>query len=135
MMERYIKYVGTPYVTAGRSLERDGGLDCWGLVRVIVQDLFNFELPAYEAINTHLDINQASEMLVNTPLYKNCEEVDVAQEGDLLLFNIVGNPLHVGYALSNTQMIHADRKTGTVVENFRGKKWQTRLYKIYRLKL
>lgn len=133
-MERYIKYIGIPYVVAGRSLERDGGLDCWGLVRVIFQDLFNFELPAYESINTHLSVNQASEMLVNTPLYKNCEEVLEVQEGDLLLFNIVGNPLHIGYALSSTHMIHADRKTGSTVENFRGKKWRTRLYKIYRLK-
>jgi cell wall-associated NlpC family hydrolase len=133
-MYRYIPYIGIPYVKGGRELQRDAGLDCWGLVVVIAKDLRSIELPKYDTINTHLNINQASSLLVNTDLYKDCDVVDSVLEGDLLLFKIVGNPLHIGYAISQSEMIHADPATGTVIENFRSKKWQSRLYRTYRLK-
>jgi probable lipoprotein NlpC len=133
-MQHYIPYIGIPYVKGGRELQRDSGLDCWGLVVAIAKDLRSIDLPKYDTINTHLNINQASSLLVNTDLYKDCDVVDSVLEGDLLLFKVIGNPLHIGYAVSQSEMIHADPSTGTVIENFRSKKWQSRLYRIYRLK-
>ena len=41
-------YVGIPYVVGGRSWERDGGVDCWGLLRLVYWHERGVKLPAYD---------------------------------------------------------------------------------------
>ena len=39
--------LGIPYVRNGRSVDVDGGLDCWGLAREVFRRRFGIDLPTY----------------------------------------------------------------------------------------
>jgi probable lipoprotein NlpC len=49
------KYVGVPYVVGGRDI---GGLDCWGLLKLVYEQEFGVNLPAY----TTLDVESAAQV-------------------------------------------------------------------------
>ena len=39
--------IGVPYVACGRDIAKDGGLDCWGLVRVVYHGVGKGLLPEF----------------------------------------------------------------------------------------
>ena len=126
----YSPYIGIPYLKGGRDIGE--ALDCWGFVVLIYKELYSVTLPIYQQITPNNAIDKTSGELVETELYKICSVHDVAKEGDILIFSVGGRPLHIGIALDNHTMIHCDRNVGSVVENFRIRKWQMRLHKICR---
>lgn len=47
--------------------------------------------------------------------------------GDVVMFNVSGNPLHIGFVLDDTFMLHTHDLSGVTVESYRGIKWQKRI--------
>ncbi|AHX01183.1 putative tail structure protein [Nitrincola phage 1M3-16] len=130
-----IGYIGIPWKTGGRDVRKDGGLDCWGLVRKIYEDKFNITLPPFTGITTK---NSYKECSTQFELEKDKDtdfiEVDDPRKGDIALFTIAGHPIHVGIVLADNQFIHMDDKAGCSIENYKGMKWKSRLQGFYRHK-
>lgn len=122
----YDKYVGLPYLDNGRTKI---GVDCWGLARLVYRDEFGIDLPSYteEYIGgTDPHIVQA----VN--LYKdNWEEITTPTIGDLCLFNIFGEPMHVGVFIGDNKFLHCRRGSDSVVESLNNIKWKNRFVGFY----
>ena len=91
----YDKYIGLPYLENGRT---ESGVDCWGLARLYYKDQFNIDLPSYtNEYNGGQD--PAIVSIVNAHI-DNWEQLTAPNIGDLCLFNILGEPTHVGIYLS-----------------------------------
>ena len=116
-------WIGTPYRELGRGPE----YDCLGLFVALQRarcgrEIFDPACTTQEAVKAHLADRQRH-------LWR---AVDVAREGDALLFKVAGEPVHLGFALNNKMMLHTEKATGAVIEDFRSSKWGTRLEGIYR---
>lgn len=131
-----IEYVGIPYKVGGRDIGAENApLDCWGLMVKMYQEIYGISLPHYNDISNEQSNDTLSEFILSTEIHNQFIEVTgIVKQGDLILINIFGSPLHIGMALDNKMMIHAQMNSGSVIESFRSRKWQTRVYKIYRHK-
>lgn len=122
----YDKYIGLPYLDNGRT---EAGLDCWGLARLFYKNEYNIDLPSYgeEYIGgTDPYIVKA----VN--LYKdNWEQVTTPNPGDLCLFNIFGEPMHVGIFIGNNKFLHCRIGSDSVIESLDNVKWKNRFQGFY----
>lgn len=136
------KYIGVPYKHGGRDIYTDNApLDCWGLVCKMHYELFGNKLPLYSDIETSAGINNEgvvqtqSIMLTSTDLYNQSTPVDLSsiKFGDILIFNIFGYPLHVGFAIDLRTMIHTGQSSASITEQFRSHKWIKRLHQAYRI--
>ena len=97
-------YVGLPYVQGGRSLK---GVDCWGLVRLVLQDRAGLELPVHGATRF---VERALARAMAGPDWSRVEQpraLDV-----VIMVTPVGDglaaPLHVGVMVSATHLLHVD---------------------------
>lgn len=126
----WANYIGIPYKTNGRN--PDSALDCWGFVVYFYEKEYGITLPKYTAIDAD-NIELASESLLATQLYQKVSKVTKPKQGDILIFNNCGRPIHVGIAIDDSMMIHCDRKVGSVTEDYRSPKWEKRLFEIVRL--
>lgn len=125
----FSKYVGIPWKDSGR----DGvlGVDCWGFVVYFYKDYFDIELNKYEGVSS-LDTKDCSDFIVNSNTYELFEKVDSPEIGDIIMFNIGGEPLHVGIIVGESLMIHAHEVSGTVVESYENIRWKKRIEGFYR---
>jgi sulfur carrier protein ThiS len=121
------KYIGIPFLANGRSTD---GLDCWGLVRLILGNEFSIELPSFSD-NYNIDDNTRITELV-AQYKEGWERKEVAEPGDCVLFNILGEPMHIGVMLDNNRFIHVREGSDTVVDSITSTKWDRRVEGIYR---
>lgn len=141
-MRHLVKYIGHPYVVGGRSFEE--GLDCWGLCREFYKGEFGIDLPEYQHIDTsNPSLDNVGNLITDTYTYRNFDLVEFSKEamdfdkvayGDIILFNIMGNPLHTAIALDKKQMLHSHDRTGSVIERFTDSLWVRKLRSFHRYK-
>lgn len=131
----FSQYIGIPYVRGRRDIyDVSNGLDCWGLVCYFYKNEYNVILPLYDEINTSTTaLKTCSDSLLLTECYSTFEETPSSKLGDLLLFRIGQHPIHIGIAIDNKTMLHAQDKTGSVIERFNSIKWKNRLVSIHRM--
>ena len=130
-----IKYIGMPWRTGGRDINRDGGLDCWGLVVKFYKEHYHLTLPEFTEITTKSSYKECSEKFeVEKGNDTDFVEVEIPQEGDIALFLLAGHPIHVGIVLTDNQFMHMDDRAGCSIENYKGMKWKSRLQGFYRHK-
>lgn len=123
----YDKYIGLPYLENGRT---EAGVDCWGLARLYYKDQFDIDLPSYtdeynggqdpaiiSAINAHID---------------NWTQLDTPNIGDLCLFNILGEPTHVGIYVGDNKFLHSREGRDSVIESLNSTKWKNRFVGFYK---
>lgn len=111
MMGWWIDYIGTPFVSGGRTLD---ALDCWGLVVDVYQRQLGIQLPSLAAHYT-----DASDPKQGIPLLQReaanwvrCEPEEFA----VALFRPTGAQLHVGVMIDAHRMLHTTPRTDCVVE-------------------
>ncbi len=109
------KYVGLPFKDGGRDMQ---GVDCWGLVRLVLQTECGIEVPSYGEIN-------ASELL------KICHKIaeDAQREPWLPVINPQAfdvavmrkrlGPSHVGIMFNRFNMLHVEAATSAVLINIK----------------
>lgn len=132
--EEFINKLFTiPYVLGGRS---EDGADCWGLVIICYKDLFNITLPSYEHIAWSVSNGSTTAEGIADLLDTSAPFVKVGSPdlGDFVLINILGNPVHIGFMINKTTMIHTSDKIGVASDDIRGRKWQKRIQGFYRHK-
>lgn len=125
-----------PFKEGGRD---NSGLDCWGLVVVCYEVEFNITLPTYDDVYfiNLSNLNTTSESLNKLKsdlLIDYFEEVDTPEYGDILLASLRGRPVHVGFVISENQMLHTKRKAGVCIEDFTSFSWNKRIHGFYRYK-
>jgi len=122
----YDKYIGLPYLDNGRTKT---GVDCWGLARLVYQGEFGIDLPSY----TEEYIGGTDPHIVEAVnLYKdNWQELATPNIGDLCLFNIFGEPMHVGVFIGENKFLHSRRGSDSVIESLNNTKWKNRFVGFY----
>ena len=122
------KYIGLPWLNMGRDR---AGLDCWGLIRLILAEQFAVNVPSYteqyaaDYDNEELNIIRRQEL----PSWR---EVKDPQPGDVIIFRVLGYPTHAGMIVNPTWMIHVQRGIDTVVERYTESSWKRRIIGLYR---
>lgn len=104
--------------------------DCWGLAIRILKDEFNYTLPDFSKEYS------SSNDKFNIPLLvarerTNWNKKSTPEQGDVVLFNIGGYPLHVGIVVSKDTMIHISKGVNACLEKFTSKKWAKRIEGFY----
>lgn len=127
------RYVGIPWRETGRNVA--SGLDCWGLVRLVLMEQANIILPelsdvAYRETGDKRElirlIRQHSEAMPDwTPVNAPEQVFDV-----VWLKNPW--PIHFGVVVAPGWMIHIEKGCETVLEDFRGLRWGKKLQGIFR---
>lgn len=120
-------YLGVPWVHAGRSRL---GLDCVGLPLLVAHDL---GITDFEDVNYSRVVNPER---LRRQIEVFCDPVPVEsmQPGDVLLFDILGTPQHVGLYAGDGRLIHAYETAACVVEHRLDKSWRRRIVQTYRLR-
>ena len=122
----YDKYIGLPYLDNGRT---ESGLDCWGLARLFYRDEYGIELPSY----SEEYVGGTDPYIVEAVnLYKdNWQEITTPNIGDLCLFNIFGEPMHVGVYVGDSKFLHCRIGSDSVIESLNNVKWKNRFQGFY----
>jgi len=122
----YSKYVGIPYKFGGCDLS---GADCWGLVCMVLSDLYGKELPRYQTSETSREDLAA---LIQQQKH-TVRQVKVAQPGDIIVLTIVGQPCHTGIVVSLGRMLHTLAGHDSALEFYTASRWSKRIEGVYRV--
>lgn len=123
---KYNKYIGLPYKVNGRE---ESGIDCWGLVRLFYKNELNIDLPSYVELYDGPD--DSTIPLTIAEHKDNWLQADTPVVGSVIVFNIAGEPVHVGIYIGNDKFIHARDGQDSVVESINSPKWAKRIEGYY----
>ena len=124
-----MSYVGIPYLNRGR--DRDG-CDCWGLVQLWHKEQLDVEVPDYLWAYTSAEDHGSVADAINEHKVQWLKVEDKPQYGDVLVFNILGQPIHVGIMLEGDDFLHAFQNTQSCLERLSSVSWSRRLREVYR---
>lgn len=121
------KYIGLPYQENGRTWQ---GVDCWGLARLFYKHELNIQLPDYSDLYSG-SWNEQIASLINH--HKDSwQEISDPQVGDLCLFNIYGEPTHIGVYCGNNSFLHSREGKDSVIETLSSVSWKKRFQGFFR---
>lgn len=108
------KYVGIPFVSGGRDKT---GLDCYGLVRLVLRDEYGYNLPVLNGDYTNaLNVAETKRLFCeNVPLLCG-KKIEAPEEKAVALIRMCGRLCHVGLYAGDGFIIHARHRTGVVCE-------------------
>lgn len=114
MYEWVKKYVGIPFVSGGRDKT---GLDCYGLVRLILTEEYGFDLPVLLGDYTNaLNVAETKRLFTeNVPILCG-GKISGPEEKAVALMRMCGRLCHIGLYAGDGCIIHSRHKTGVVVE-------------------
>lgn len=121
------KYIGLPYQENGRTWQ---GVDCWGLARLYYKHELNIELPDYSDLYSGSWDEQVTKLInYHKDSWQQLEEPMV---GDLCLFNIYGEPAHVGVYVGDNKFLHSRDGLDSVIESLSNVAWSKRFQGFFR---
>jgi cell wall-associated NlpC family hydrolase len=123
-------YVGIPYRNKGRDRS---GLDCWGLVRLVLAEQFGIKVPSYA--DRYASASEADEVtrLMGGEMGPWREIArDIACPGDLVLCRFLGEPCHVGVLAAPRLMLHVAIGVDTALVCLDSLCWARRVIGVYR---
>lgn len=116
MFREVQKFVNLDYEKDARGYDK---VDCYGLCYLYNKDILKKEIPQYASYQTDQD---------NYVRVRNGKE----KSGDILMFNIMGYPIHVGVVVQPGVMLHIMEDSKSKIESYFCTKWQNRLDSIWR---
>lgn len=124
------KYVGIPYQDHGRDTT---GVDCWGLVRLVLDREFGVQVACLGSGYTSADARVELDGLIGRNL-EDVMMVDVSQAvpGDVLFFRQLGHVSHCGIVIGDGMMLHAREGADVVVQSYTSGLWANRLHGAFR---
>jgi cell wall-associated NlpC family hydrolase len=123
-------YIGIPFKDRGRTRE---GLDCWGLVRLVLAEQYGVDLPSYEArYETTSDRVAVAKLFFQEATSSRWRRLTLAQAEppDALTMTVLGVS-HVGLLVAPERFLHVLPGRETCVERLRPH-WQARIEACYR---
>lgn len=123
-------YIGLPFSDHGRTRK---GVDCWGLVRLILSEQFSIALPSliHDYART-TDIKGISQLVTRELLKWKQIGQDDARLGDIVILRLHGEPVHVGLVLGHGRMLHVERGINAAIDRYDGSRWQALIHGFYR---
>lgn len=126
------RYVGLPF----RDLGRDwAGLDCYGLVRLVLAEERHVTLPgyteAYASTDERAQIAAALSGAAGQGPWRPVA-IGMVRPLDVVLFSVLGRPLHVGLVVRRGLMLHISEGHESRIEPYTAGAWAPRLIAIYR---
>jgi hypothetical protein len=123
----YSKYIGLPYKDLGR---KEDGIDCWGLVRLFYKNELQIDLPSYDTLYTSGSSPEVPELLAK---YKESWiHSTTGVPGDVCIFNIYGEPSHVGIYVGDNKFLHAREGKDSVIDSLDSPQWSKRFQGFYK---
>mgnify|MGYP002778561451 CR=1 FL=1 len=124
-------YIGLPFLPHGRTRE---GLDCWGLVRLVLAEHFGKQLPSYADGYGSITDRQTLGALIPGHLASGWQEVPAGQEcsGDLILLRVLGVPMHVGLVIGSRRFLHIEQTINSCIESYDTSPWARRVLGFWR---
>jgi cell wall-associated NlpC family hydrolase len=124
------RYIGLPFRDHGRDRS---GLDCWGLVRLVMAEQFGIALPSLAAAYEHtLALDAISGVIrAQIPAW-NAVAAGDERCGDVIVLRLHGQPLHVGVVLGDRHMLHVEARIDSAIERYDQTRWKDRIYGFYR---
>jgi cell wall-associated NlpC family hydrolase len=126
------KYIGIPYIDHGRTFD---GCDCYGLVRLFLENEFDIFLPDFWAYESHQDHN-AIVNLIDTNQQILTDEISKKEilPGDIVLYRYYNAARHIGVYIGNGLVLHTSSKTDSVCVPYESTKLKGKVYGFYRIK-
>jgi cell wall-associated NlpC family hydrolase len=121
------------FIEKGRSFS---GWDCYGLVYCFYRNVYGKFLPTYDEGYEDTGNSRQSRKQINALMLDNkisWDKVDKPQEGDVVLFNLGGLPIHAGIMLDVRRFLHCERKRNTMIESVSSSMWKLRVEGFYRM--
>jgi len=116
-------YIGIDYAHNGRDRE---GIDCWGLVRLVLSEQRGIELPGFDDVAV-----DRRAMTIGSNALKYGDEIESPEAFAVVLMLYAGAP-HVGICIDSNRMLHIDEDcVGSHIVEF-GHKVKKRIYGYYR---
>lgn len=124
------RYIGLPFRAHGRGRE---GLDCWGLVRLVMAEQFSVPLPSFVMDYQSPFDSKSVAQLIDVQC-KSWRSVKAGSErcGDVIVLRIRGLPTHVGIVLGDQHMLHIERSIDSAIERYDRHQWKNRVHGFYR---
>jgi len=128
-MSKYSKYIKIPFKPLGRDFN---GCDCYGLVRLILLNEFDTELPSWDQDYTNTTDKKVLESCISDR-YGYFEKTNDPKAGDIVLMRLCSAfPVHIGLMIDDKKFIHIRQgenvSTGKVNEH----KYNRRIAGFYR---
>jgi cell wall-associated NlpC family hydrolase len=123
-------YIGLPFADHGRSRS---GLDCWGLVRLVMAEQFGIALPSFDTeYRRAADAEEVGALIGRETV--RWIEIEPGEEilGDVIVARLRGRPMHTGLVLGDQRMLHVERGVNSAIEPYAGPRWRDRIYGFYR---
>lgn len=107
------KYIGLPFRDHGRSIN---GVDCWGLVQLVMREQNNIELPDYGETSA-LDLEAVAKMVAQESAIDPWVPVipHNVQMFDVVVMHRRREPVHVGIMVNKFMVLHIEKKTDSVL--------------------
>lgn len=126
------RYVGLPFAAKGRDR---AGVDCWGLVRLVLAERAGLELPAYVAGyagTAPADAADIARLIAGGKADYVAVDPAAARSLDIALFRVLGHDWHVGVIVARGWMLHVQAGIDAALERHDGAAWARRLAGVYR---
>jgi cell wall-associated NlpC family hydrolase len=128
-------YIGLPYADKGR--DRDG-VDCWGLVRVVLAEVAQQTLPDYSDTYESASAQASVAAAVAEGLQKGWTPVAQPRALDLLILRVAGRAWHCAVMVNETMFLHVPPPSrngvqqGACIERLDSPQWARRIDGFYR---
>jgi len=125
-------YIGLRFKEHGRDIS---GVDCWGLVRLVLAEQFGIALPSYirEYDNTLRQDQIGALVERESQKWRIIKQGDELA-GDVIVMRVRGAPMHVGLVLGDKHMLHIESGINSVIEAYTKPRWVDRIVGFYRYK-
>lgn len=106
------KYVGLPFVDHGRDFN---GVDCWGLVQLVMKTEQHIELPSYGETSA-LDLQKVAGLISSESVIDPWTKITHSiAPFDVVVMYRRKDPIHVGIMVSSTDILHIEKKISAVM--------------------
>jgi cell wall-associated NlpC family hydrolase len=107
------EYIGLPFLERGRTRE---GLDCWGLVRLVLEERYGKTLPLFDGYENHHDLDALDAIVSTSKPLINAQQIEAPRDGDLALMFVHNHPCHVGILVDERTVLHIERFSDSVIQ-------------------
>lgn len=123
-------YIGLPFRDHGRDAS---GLDCWGLVRLVMAEQRGVALPSFATSYKHSTDTDGISRLIGQET-QNWRPIAAGheQEGDVIVLRVRGKPMHVGMVLGDRHMLHVEYGVNSTIDRYDRPRWAERICGFYR---